>query len=549
MTHAPCSAFSFRSQRGFIVAVLALCTAACGGEDEPLVGGGTEAGSSDGGSEGDGPTPSDDTGDSTSGGTQADGSDGPEGSDSGSEESGTTGEPDDEGSPYRIVFTEVDEGSVVRLYSATPDLTQIDELTPDGSASVELGWAAGPRSHPRGRFLAFTRGQSGHVADVFTTIVEPIATSSAIVNVQWNPVEPELAVLTDDAQLTRIGADATDLGLIADLSGDAEAPEDIVWSWNPLGDRIVVSSKPDGNPNERLWMVDADGTNVSTVGDAISGAFSGLRWLPDGESVVFRADLTPEFTGAELWHGDRDSLDIICDAGADVSRTAYSPDASRVAYLGPLGLFSANTDGTDRTLVEGAAVDGPTTRIAVSGDGMWAARASGGSLTVTPTTLHNPVEIDSSGVNARSIAFEPGGPRLAYLDEDPPILRRVDGDGVNEANHALTQGQGVIDFQWAWGGLLYSVADENEKFNGLYHTSLGDTPLFQDSADDFTLVPTLSADERFLVVQSFDADGNGRHMCVYDTAADPDEGDVVFCRASSAMAEARWLTVVQDDTL
>ena len=64
-------------------------------------------------------------------------------------------------------------------------------------------------------------------------------------------------------------------------------------------------------------------------------------------------------------------------------------------------------------------------------------------------------------------------------------------------------------------------------------------PLLLHSADDVTLVPTLPRDERFLVVQSFDADGHGRHMCVYDTSIDPDEGDAVFCRETSAMAEAR----------
>ena len=544
---------------GSVTLMAALLLLGCGDDSAPGAGGeGTETDGS--ASDTEGPTSSDPTVSSDSGttggmSTSDDGSTGgldstgttgaDEGSSTGSE---TTGEEMD--SPYRVVFSNR-VGGTVRLYSATPDFEQVDGLTPAGIDSVALdgGWTH-PAVHPAGRYVAFVRGNTVYAADVWTAQTEALSyAGQPIMRFQWSPTDPVLAWTAQNDRLWTASPEGADAEVIFELAGDETDIGDIYFDWSPLGDRMVLHSRPDGADSTKIWVIDADGTNPGIVGDPYTGINTSVYWAGDGDALSFVGNVSPDYLGPELCVGERNGYEVVSHPSGNVVTARLSRDRSRLLYLAGSGLLSANVDGTDGTLIDAGAPGIDGTSIYINDEGTWAAWSRQGSLTAVPTTLHTPIALEESGVAYRTVVFEPGGARLAYLyapdPDSPATLRRVDGNGVAEVSHALEDGQSVTaTFSWAGDGLRYVVRDEAGAI-GVFHTEVGDQPLFVPEADEPSLDWVASPDGNLLVVRTKRDDLTGR-LCAFDVA-DPTSMVELGCQEYEAASSSEFhLSVAQE---
>src|SRR5690606_37273036 len=119
--------------------------------------------------------------------------------------------------------------------------------------------------HASGKHVAYRRGDTIYAADVWTGQYEPLTASNATVHrLRWSPVEPVLAWTADDYRLrsASVGGSAE---VVFDASGDGFPSNQIYVDWGPLGDRLLLYSRPDGAPTNEIWMIDADGSNHDSV--------------------------------------------------------------------------------------------------------------------------------------------------------------------------------------------------------------------------------------------------------------------------------------------
>lgn len=143
--------------------------------------------------------------------------------------------------------------------------------------------------------------------------------------------------------------------LIAEPDIEASEP-----NWTPDGKRIIFLSKelclevrPGGvnrTIEERIFIMDADGANVTRVTKLSDRCFSDIQpdISPDGRRIAFvsrRAGESGIFT-----------MDI---SGADVRQLTHinayvprwSPDGSKIIFVGPDGIWVMKSDGTDQTIL------------------------------------------------------------------------------------------------------------------------------------------------------------------------------------------------------
>jgi WD40 repeat protein len=489
----------------------ALVSLGCGDDSSPVAVD-TDTDTDLPGTEGPGPSTSDDGTTSDNGTTgHADET----GEDDSTGDTQTTGEVDDSG--YRVVFTSVVDGTV-RLYSATPDFEQIEGLTDAGPEHVKATGGAGPQLHADGRHLAFMRNEQLYMADVWTGEVSTPLQADTLHRFQWSPTEPVLAWTTADYELRSAAVNGRD-EILFDLAGDSMDAAQISFAWGPLGDRILLFSRPEGAQYNKARMIDADGANPGTVGSSNVGHTGVVQWTAAGDQVIFVADVSPEFPGSELGVGDRDGFDVISHPSGNVGSLAVSGDRTRVVYLTENGMYSVNVDGTGSTLI-GVPPAGPT-GLFINDAGTWTARLHDGALTVTPTTLWAPTVVAEANVVGELVKFEPDGARLAYVHYAGPgtnaTLWRVDGNGAAEVSHSLAAGELAYDYTWTGNGLRYAVGGDDGVV-GIFHTQTGATPSFVPEPDErHGLAWVESADRNLLVVQTEGADQTG-HLCTFDVS-------------------------------
>jgi hypothetical protein len=465
------------------------------------------------------------------------------------EDSETTGEPVDHG-PYRIVYSSV-SGGVIRLYSASEDLSHVEPLNPAGVDSVTVTGAASPRLNTDGRHIAFVRGPHVDVADVFTGQSDSLSADGLEVRtMEWSPSAFELAVYFNTRHLRRVPADGSESTLVHDFTDDGATDNAIFWRWGPLGDRFAIQSEPEGGTG-RLWVVDADGTDGSPVAAPGNGVISSWGWAPSGDSVWFAANVSDIAAGAELALGERDGFEVLSGADGNVRNAVCSADGSRFAYHTGSGVRAVDADGSNQVLIGTPIAADAFPRMLINDAGTWVAQVLDGGLTVMPSTIYVPTGVHADGVNDRSIAFEPGGARLAYMRRPEPgaaaELYLLDGNGANIVSRPLEEAERIDWFRWAWGGQLYVVSEEPDDYVvGVYHTLLGEDPIFAPGPDEF-LVVTLSDDGKRMVIRTGSDLSEDGTLCTFDTS-DPTNIVELACTTYNPGNSGSFTAIAYDPT-
>jgi dipeptidyl aminopeptidase/acylaminoacyl peptidase len=299
-----------------------------------------------------------------------------------------------------------------------------------GSDLFGLEWASDPQISPDGRTIAYVR-QSNDImtdkarptiwlVDVATGQQRPlIAGAGSYFSPRWSPDGTRLAYVAAEGASPQLYVRWMASGESARITGLPDSPGGLAWS--PDGRRIAYSMlvpddapklgsappKPDGakwadplqvidrvtyrfdaagylKPGYRqIFWVPADGGAPTQLTFGPTNAGGEVSWAPDSQSIVFSADLSPNWQREPL---QSEIYRISIDGGAPVALTsrdgpdnapAVSPDGRSVAWVGfddkHLGyqnrrLSVMNMDGSNKRVLT-ASLDRSVSSPVWAGDG------------------------------------------------------------------------------------------------------------------------------------------------------------------------------------
>lgn len=298
-----------------------------------------------------------------------------------------------------------------------------------GSDLFNLEWASDPQISPDGRSVAYVR-QSNDImsdkarptiwlVDVATGQQRPLlAGAGSYFSPRWSPDGTRLAYVAAEGGNPQLYVRWLASGESARITGLPDSPSGLAWS--PDGRRIAYSMlvpdeapklgsappKPDGakwadplqvidkvtyrfdaagylKPGYRqIFWVPADGGAPTQLTFGATNAGGEVSWTADGRSIVFSADLSPNWQREPL-QGEIYRVSI--DGGAPVALTnregpdnspAVSPDGRMIAWVGfddkHLGYQNArlsvmNVDGSNKRVLT-ASLDRSVSSPAWAGD-------------------------------------------------------------------------------------------------------------------------------------------------------------------------------------
>jgi len=285
-----------------------------------------------------------------------------------------------------------------------------------GADLFNLEWASDPQISPDGRTVAYVRRSNDimtdkarptiWLVDVATGQQRPLlAGSGSYFSPRWSPDGTRLAYVAAESGSAQLYVRWIGTGESARITGLPDSPGGLAWS--PDGRRIAYSMlvpdeapklgaappKPEGakwadplqvidkvtyrfdsagylKPGYRqIFWVPADGGAPTQLTFGPTNAGGDVSWTPDGRSILFSADLSPNWQREPL---QSEVYRVSIDGGTPVALTnrdgpdnspAVSPDGRHIAYVGfddkHLGyqntrLYVMNLDGSDKRMLTGS---------------------------------------------------------------------------------------------------------------------------------------------------------------------------------------------------
>jgi Tol biopolymer transport system component len=238
------------------------------------------------------------------------------------------------------------------MYTIRPDGRGLRLLTFPPTRQA-LGGDSGPVWSPDGRRIAFERDLPYWGDDRFQVDVvgaggghaRPLTTGPFDVMPTWSPDGKHVAFVrltkSDTGGTTAIDVIDTSSGQMTQLT---EGPLDLTPAWSPSGNTIVfarISSGTTGIENARLFLVNADGSNVRPLGTSPIFGIS-PEWSSDGTRIAFvsfadhngrscAGDCVPD---GEIYtvNADGTRLTRLTRTKVDDEDPTWSPDGTRIAF-------------------------------------------------------------------------------------------------------------------------------------------------------------------------------------------------------------------------
>ena len=279
-----------------------------------------------------------------------------------------------------IVLGIRDDGGVTRLYVVEPDGSGSREIGSLGSEARIRG--ASVSISPDGTRAAFIRfgeddrGLWVSNVDGSDAVRLSEATPNSDFEPAWSPDGTKIVFSRNrvgHGELFVIDADGSNLTQIT----TNEVGQDASPAWSPDGSRITFA-RNSGGPVD-IWVVDAVGGNegqLTTFSEKESGGPDYPDWSPDGRRIVFAAVAPNAASGDsplkphDLWMIDADGSNLtrLTDTPEDEIHPRWSPDGGSVVYLIGAGVDPTTVDirGPYRTAIldvvtgETRSLDAPT---------------------------------------------------------------------------------------------------------------------------------------------------------------------------------------------
>ncbi|MCB0071038.1 MAG: serine/threonine-protein kinase [Caldilineaceae bacterium] len=149
-----------------------------------------------------------------------------------------------------------------------------------------------------------------------------------------SPVASRIAFY--NTQADDLGLSAFDVGIglrptdrVLRYTGFAEDGLDSPAGWSPNGDRLVFSSRREGDRRDRVYVVNADGSrNADTLAFGKDPA-----WHPSADTIVYNGvDLSGNRPGLWLMRSDGTNTRPLTDVATDI-RPTWTPDGESVVFM------------------------------------------------------------------------------------------------------------------------------------------------------------------------------------------------------------------------
>jgi Tol biopolymer transport system component len=277
---------------------------------------------------------------------------------------------------------ESDRGGFFDLYTMTAAGANQRPLASSGDDSFAPAWS------PDGTRVVFDRvvGENDniYVTDASGSSVTRLTTGSAIdENASWSPdgtriVFDSSAGGGDNQKIWVMNSDGTGA---TQLTSPAASFDDVVPVFSPDGTKIAFASdRPDGIPH--IWVMNADGSGQTQLTTGSLVDTGSLSWSPDGSKIAFTSNRAGNL---DVWVMNANGTglkDLTPSTPGVDGDPAWSPDGSMILFESDRG------DGTDLNLyvmnADGSGIVRLTTTAADDGLGSWRPSPSAPSNIAAP---------------------------------------------------------------------------------------------------------------------------------------------------------------------
>jgi len=145
------------------------------------------------------------------------------------------------------------------------------------------------------------------------------------------------------------------------LSGDDTETSNHDPTWSPDGTRIVFSSYNLTEYNSNIYVVDADGKNLTKLTDTSKCNETDPDWSPDGTRIVFSSyNITEGESNIYVMDSDGSNLTQLTNTSElSEGRPAWFPDGTRIMFSESSYIYVMNADGSNQKRLESLPVSSP----------------------------------------------------------------------------------------------------------------------------------------------------------------------------------------------
>ena len=124
--------------------------------------------------------------------------------------------------------------------------------------------------------------------------------------------------------------------------------------WSPDGIQIVFSSRSRREEQSDIYVIDADGGNLTQLTDTSKRSEGSPVWSPDGTRIVFSSDnLTEEHLDIYVIDADGGNLtQLTHTSGYSEQGPVWSPDGTQIVFSFRGDIYVINADGSNRKRLE-----------------------------------------------------------------------------------------------------------------------------------------------------------------------------------------------------
>ncbi len=263
--------------------------------------------------------------------------------------------------PDRILFISGQWAQRMDIYVMDADGSNLKQLT---DTSVTEG---GFSCSPDGRYILYDPGSGRHKIMVMSTdgsgklclLEDDLETSysypawspdgtrllfPSYSYPAWSPDGTRLLFSSyseeeEDSDIYVMDADGGNLTQLTDTSELSESSP----AWSPDGTKIVFSSYSEEEEDSDIYVMDADGGNLTQFTDTSELSESSPAWSPNGTQIMYSVGKKARY----MMNADgSNQKSLTANAGC----TTWSPDGTKIAFVlySNYEIYVMNTDGSNR---------------------------------------------------------------------------------------------------------------------------------------------------------------------------------------------------------